>query len=258
MARILAVSPHLDDAVLSYGGQLAMLAGAGDQVIAYTLFAGTPSPPYSPGAAAYHAMWELTGDPVAPRRVEDHRALSVLGVTPVHGGFLDAIYRRDERGAWLVQEGLPTEHQGEEPGLLAEIADTLAEFIREQRPDRIVTCAAIGAHVDHRRARDATMVAAARTSVPLTLWTDFPYITWEADVLPPLPSNVAVADPVAEPLTPAALDAWARACRCYASQLSMLEEDGPLPDQLAAYCAENASRFGVQGVYEVVRQVKPR
>ncbi len=255
MARILAVSPHLDDAVLSYGGRLAMLASAGHQIVVYTVFAGTPSPPYSPVAAAYHSMWQLTGDPVAPRRAEDRRALSALGVTPVHGGFLDAIYRRDEHGASLVQDGQPTEYQREEPGLLADIAAALEQAIIEHRPDQVVTCAAIGAHVDHRRARDGTVAAAARTGAQLKLWTDFPYITWEPDVVPALPGYASLAGTVAEPLTSAGLRSWATAYQCYQSQLSMLEEHGPLPERLMAYCAANASRFGVTGAYEVVRQV---
>lgn len=255
MARILAVSPHLDDAVLSYGGQLAMLASAGHQIVVYTVFAGTPSPPYSPVAAAYHRKWRLTGDPVAPRRAEDRRALSALGVTPVHGGFLDAIYRRDERGTSLVQDGQPTECQRDEPGLLADITAALEQVILEHRPDQVVTCAAIGAHVDHRRARDATVAAAARTGVQLKLWTDFPYITWEPDVVPTLPGYASLAGPVAEPLTAAGLRGWVTAYRCYQSQLTMLEEHGPLPERLMAYCAANASRFGVTGAYQVVRQV---
>ena len=258
MARILAVSPHLDDAVLSYGGQLAMLASAGHQVVVYTVFAGTPSPPYSPLAAAFHGTWELTGDPMAPRRAEDQRALSVLGVTSVHGRFLDAVYRRDERGGWLIQDMQPTEFQGEEPHLLADIAATIENFIREQRPDQVVTCAAIGAHVDHRRARDAAVRAAVRTGAQLKLWTDFPYIIWEPDVVPPLPGYVSLADPVAEPVTVAGLRTWAAAYRCYASQLTMLEEHGPLDKWLTVYCKANASRFGVTGAYGVVREVRVR
>lgn len=259
MANVLAVSAHLDDAVLSYGGQIASLTSAGHHVTVYTVFAGTPSPPYSPAAIAYHEMWDLSGDPVAPRREEDRRALSILGATPVHGKSLDAVYRRDERGEWLIREGLPTEHQGDEPRLVSDIATTLDELIQETHPDRMVTCAAFGLHVDHKRTRDAALMAAARSAIPLALWDDFPYVTWSTDGYPPPPDGVELSAPVAEPFSSDALAVRARAVQCYGSQLAMLEEDGvPIGEMFAEYCAAHASRYGVTGPYEVTRRVKVR
>jgi hypothetical protein len=56
MDTILAVSPHPDDAILSYGGRLAELAAAGHAVIVYNVFTGTPAPPYSRPAQSYHRL----------------------------------------------------------------------------------------------------------------------------------------------------------------------------------------------------------
>lgn len=257
MAKILAISPHLDDAVLSYGGRLASLAGDGHDVIVYTVFAGTPTPPYSPIAAAFHEQWEVAGDPVAPRREEDRNALATLGVTPLHGSYLDAIYRRNECGEWLIQAGEPTEYQGDEPDLLADIAATIEALVEDHHPQRLVTCAAIGGHVDHRRARDAALLAASRTGIQTTVWDDFPYVTWTGTI-PPLPGEWNLSEAIAEPVP---VDQWAaknKAVRCYESQLAMLEQDGtPLHEWYAEHCSSQAARYSVVGAYEVVRHTDP-
>jgi LmbE family N-acetylglucosaminyl deacetylase len=58
VARILAISPHLDDAALSYGGRLAEAGAAGDEVIVYTVFAGSPREAPSEVAAYFHRSWK--------------------------------------------------------------------------------------------------------------------------------------------------------------------------------------------------------
>lgn len=250
MAQILVVSPHLDDAVLSYGGQLAQLADAGHQVSVYTVFAGTPTEPYSPAATELHELWGLSGDPMAPRRREDRRALSLLGVAPVHGPFLDAIYRKDDNGEWLIGEDTtPMEYQGEEQRLVANIGFTLEKrVVRELEPDWVATCSAIGNHVDHRRARDAAITMARRTGIPLRLWEDFPYVTWTGDI-PGLPAGTSLAAPVAEPVREAAWAVKSKAVQCYASQLPMLEDDG------ITLAMRYTDYHGATGPHEVIRHV---
>ncbi len=255
MTRILVISPHLDDAVLSYGGQLAQLADAGHQVSVYTVFAGTPTEPYSPGAMELHERWGISGDPVAPRRREDRRALSLLGVTPLHGPFLDAIYRKDDNGEWLIGEDVtPMEYQGEESRLVANIGFTLERrVVREFAPEWAVTCSAMGNHVDHRRTRDAAITMAKRTGIPLLMWEDFPYVTW-TDVIPELPAGTSVADAVAEPVSDAAWAVKSKAVQCYASQLPMLEDDGIT---LATRYTDYQAKRGFADPHEVIRRINP-
>lgn len=257
VAKFLAISPHLDDAVLSYGGRLASLAANGHEVVVYTVFAGTPTPPYSPVAAGFHAQWEAVEDPVAPRRDEDCSALAAIGAIPLHGTYLDAVYRRNDRGEWLIQTGKPTEYLGDEPGLLADVAATIAELAEEHRPQRLLTCAGMGAHVDHRHARDAVLLAASRTGIEVAAWDDFPYVTW-TEAIPPLPAAWELSEAAAEPVEPAHWAAKNKAVRCYASQLAMLEEDGtPLHEWYMEHCDSRAARYGVSGPYEVARRVVP-
>ncbi|HEY7430249.1 MAG TPA: PIG-L family deacetylase [Streptosporangiaceae bacterium] len=223
MTTVLAVSPHLDDAVLSYGGRLAYLAAGGTRVLIYTVFTGTPDPPYSPSAVKLHELWRLSGDPMAPRRAEDTRALAILGATPLHGPFLDAIYRRDEHGGWVVDGSTSYRRRrmASEAALVEDVAAAVGQVIAEHGPAEVVTCSATGGHLDHVRARDATVAAARRAGTPLRCWEDLPYAV-KSKHIPPLPAGVTLTGPRLEPVDAAAWQAKAQAVDCYASQHQML------------------------------------
>ena len=86
--RLVAVSPHLDDAVLACGERLAAKPGA----VVITVLAGRP-PSTTPVTAWDAAAGFRNGDDVmGERRAEDAAALRVLGATPVWLDFLDAQY----------------------------------------------------------------------------------------------------------------------------------------------------------------------
>src|SRR5436305_1706346 len=86
--------------------------------------------------------------------------------------------------------------------------------------DAVVTYAALGDHVDHVRARDATLAAAARTGTEVTLWQDMPYAT-RSDRLAPLPRGAALSAAVIEPVDPEAWRTKLRALDYYGSQHRM-------------------------------------
>jgi LmbE family N-acetylglucosaminyl deacetylase len=258
MAKTLVISPHLDDAVLSFGGQLATLARSGEQAVVYTVFAASPTEPYSPVASAFHAQWNLSGDPIEPRRKEDRRALAELDVVGVHGDYRDAIYRQDGNGNWLIDGEDPMDFAGdpEEP-LVAHIASTVQRLVDEHRPDRLVTCAAVGNHVDHRRVRDAVLIAAAATETRLSLWDDFPYVTW-TDAVPETPPLYRIDPPRAVEIDATAWGTKLAAVRCHESQLGMLEGDGvPIDQMYAEHCDTTRRNFSARGMFEVVRDVLP-
>lgn len=253
-SKLLVVSPHLDDAVLSYGGRIAELSGAGADVTVYTVFAGDPCPPYSAAADQYHSMWGISTDPVAPRRREDLQAQAAIGARAEHGRFLDAIYRTDETGGWVVPEGDPVDYDVAEPALTEQVRDDIVDAIGRTQPDLVLTCAAIGGHLDHVRARDATLAAAADLGVAVRLWDDFPYTDWASGV-PAFPAGWQVSAPVAEPITQAGWQAWRAAVQSYPSQLGMLEQDGtPLPVWFEQLCHDRAERYGAGGLYVVTRR----
>jgi len=75
---VLAVSPHLDDAVLSAGVTLAAMAAEGSRVVVCTVFSGIPKPSFSALAEDFHAACGLGADAVVVRQAEAHRPLARL------------------------------------------------------------------------------------------------------------------------------------------------------------------------------------
>ncbi|WP_447038487.1 PIG-L deacetylase family protein [Streptomyces sp. DSM 118878] len=226
MSHVLAISPHLDDAVLSAGARLFELARQGATVTVVTLFAGAPAPPHSTLAELFHAEWQLGDDPVPQRHLEDRRALGLLGVEPVHGPFLDVIYRTGRDGSWLMDIGGTSQEYDadDEPDLIARLADAVVDQVAQERPDLVLTCAAVGEHIDHRRTRDAVL-SAVGAAVPVQCWEDLPY-AHQTEERPELLSAGGFAAPVAEPASDAAWEAKYRAIEEYRSQHSMLWPSG--------------------------------
>jgi LmbE family N-acetylglucosaminyl deacetylase len=82
LGRIVVVSPHLDDAVLSLGATIAGAAEAGARVEVLTVFA------CEPGSNAPSDDWDRKsgfaseGEAARQRRLEDRTACSILGAIP--------------------------------------------------------------------------------------------------------------------------------------------------------------------------------
>ncbi|HTI24127.1 MAG TPA: PIG-L family deacetylase [Kutzneria sp.] len=217
--RILAISPHLDDAVLSAGARLHDLAADGHEVVVLTLFAGFPSPPYSPLAHELHELWGLGNDPVGARRREDEAALAQLGVTARHAGFLDAVYRPGRSG-WQA-----TDECADDALVRAKLAVAVRDALAPP-PDLVLTAAGIGGHIDHVLTRDAVLAECRDAAVPVELWQDLPY-AGTTSAVPRLAPGVRLA--AGRPVV-ASEPAWrakTAAVRCYTSQLGMLWPEHP-------------------------------
>ena len=222
---VLAVSPHLDDAAFSAGATLAALAAAGVDVHVHTPFAGVPEGRLSPIAATIHAAAGLpaSGDAVEVRRAEDAAAMATLGASWDHGDALDVIYRRDEGGAWRCTElwspfGIDP---GADQPLVRAVGSNLDRLLTSRAPGLVLTCAALGHHVDHRITRLAVLEAAASSGVAVLLWEDLPYGLW-VDAADEVPS----AAPLAVLSAPPAWDGKIRAIAAYRSQVSSFWPEG--------------------------------
>ncbi|MBK8430550.1 MAG: PIG-L family deacetylase [Chloroflexi bacterium] len=104
----LYLSPHLDDAVLSCGGQIAQQTAAGLPVLIVTLMAGDPpARPLSAFAQKLHDRWQLdAATAVAARRAEDTAACDLLRADLQHWDIPDCIYRADPAtGTALYNDG---------------------------------------------------------------------------------------------------------------------------------------------------------
>lgn len=202
MRRVLAVSPHLDDAVFSAGGTLARHAAAGDRVTVLTCFTGNVERPTG-FALACQLDKGLSPDIdyMALRRAEDEAACRAIGAAAVHLTFLEAPHRGYDSAAALFG----ARRDDDRP-------DDLAEELRRQiahlEPDLIYGPYGIGNHVDHLFVRDA--LSAAMGDAPVILWEDFPYA---------MRAKNAPADIVRSQLGPAEAKAKLTGVLAYGSQL---------------------------------------
>ena len=162
IARVFAISPHLDDAVLSAGSFLSRHPGA----VVATVFAGFP-PAYARPPLEWDADCGFAegDDVVALRREEDRRALAHLGAQPLWLDFLDSQYAEDDR-----------------PSAEA-IADELIASVRRARPDTIAFPLGLD-HADHRLTHEACRLLLDNErdiAAHWLLWADIPYRIHFAD-----------------------------------------------------------------------------
>lgn len=80
--RLVVVSPHLDDAVLSLGATIAHAAQAGASVEVLTVFACLPGSNAPTDDWDRNSGFATEGQAAQQRRVEDRTACSILGVSP--------------------------------------------------------------------------------------------------------------------------------------------------------------------------------
>jgi LmbE family N-acetylglucosaminyl deacetylase len=96
--RIVVVSPHLDDWVLSLGAAMSGWVRDGARVELVTVFACDPESNAPTGGWDGRAGFRTEGEAAAGRREEDAKACEVLGVIPVwlHYGSVDFDRHGDE------------------------------------------------------------------------------------------------------------------------------------------------------------------
>ena len=135
---LIAISPHLDDAVLGCGQVLAAHPGS----VVVTLFAGRPPAEQPLTSWDARAGFEAGDDVVGTRRLEDAEAVRALRATPCWLEFRDAQY-----GGCAEPLGAVT----------AALASVLARL-----PGPVVFGPLGLFHADHRRAREALLAVRAR------------------------------------------------------------------------------------------------
>ena len=207
----LALSPHLDDAVFSCGGSLALLARAGWRVVVATLFTRSVAGPR--GFALACQIDKGLGvdiDYMALRRAEDRAALHALGLdAPVHVPLAEAPHRGYDSAAALFGPLLPSDD------VAGRLRDAIDLLMADHAVDLVFAPQAIGGHVDHVQVVEAL---GARKQ-PILWWRDFPYVSRSATPAEPfrsrmhrLPERIVRLDPEAEA-------AKVAGCLAYASQL---------------------------------------
>jgi LmbE family N-acetylglucosaminyl deacetylase len=211
--RVLAVSPHLDDAAFSAGGELAALAQAGHTVTVVTCFTATvPDPQGFALACQTDKGLGPEVDYMALRRDEDAAAMTELGVRHLHLPLPEAPHRGYDSPAALFAGARPDD----------DVHLRLAGLLSAQEADLWFAPQGLGGHVDHLQ----VVRAVAALGRPTLWWRDAPYVLRAPGAAPSadLPSGLA-------PLRlPQERDRRGRACACYASQLGyQFGRDSALP-----------------------------
>jgi LmbE family N-acetylglucosaminyl deacetylase len=213
--RVVAVSPHLDDAAFSVGGTLAALADAGHEVTVVTCFTrSVPDPAGFALACQLDKGLPADVDYMALRRDEDAAAMAVLGAASRHLDLPEAPHR----GYTSAPDLFAGVHEGDD------VWRSVCAALADVPGDLWLAPQALGAHVDHLQ----VLRAVAALGRPTLWWRDSPYVLRQPGAVPgpDLPGG----------LTPVELpqDAARRAdaCACYATQLGF-QFGGPEPMRAA-------------------------
>ncbi len=201
-SRIIVLSPHLDDAVLSLGATIAASVRAGADVSILTVFAGDPASSEPAGAWDRRVGFRDAGEAIRVRRDEDRVACTLLGVRPIWLPFPDEQYRA---GDW------------EEPVMTA-IADAVVGA------DALLVPGFPLLNDDHRWL--SHLVASASPVEQLGLYVEQPYAAWYWTFPEPsTPRALGLSAPVAwKPVHSGRRDRRRKraATRAYASQVRRL------------------------------------
>ncbi|MFB8384562.1 PIG-L deacetylase family protein [Streptomyces rubiginosohelvolus] len=243
----IAISPHLDDAVFSAGGVLALLARTGWYVRVVTCFTATVEAPCS-FALSTQLDKGLSADVdyMALRRAEDRAAQQKLGLlAPIHLPLPEAPHR----GYNSPRELFMPPHDDDTAG---------TELRRLLRPhllsaDLVLAPQAIGNHLDH--VITAMAVAAGAPPSRTVWWRDMPYAA-RAPQPGPGPSfreRNGTSEVTCDIGT--VLAHKAAAAHCYTTQLGF-QFGGPdrVTEKLSSAARSEAIRTGAPHVYgEVLR-----
>ncbi len=228
------LSPHLDDAALSCGGQIFLQTTAGRPVLIVTIMAGDPLLEIiSPYAQSLHDRWEYQSGAAARRREEDLAACRILNADCLHWGIPDCIYRHDPvTGASYYNSDeniFGPLHANEQP-LLDTLAGKLAQLPAHKR---LLAPLSAGNHVDHQ----LTRLAAERCfGTELIYYEEYPYAA-EAGVVDRLTTAKDESwHAQTIPLSPTAVKKKIEAIAAYTSQLSTFFLDrADLEQQVTSY-----------------------
>lgn len=175
MRTLLAVSPHLDDAVFSVGALLAEAVDTGWRVVVVTCFTATvPDPQGFALACQLDKGLAPEVDYMALRRAEDEAACALLDVEAIHLPLPEAPHRGYNSAPALFGDQRPDDE------VLEALRSALAPIVDDLAPDRVLGPEGIGNHIDHRIVRGAL----ESIFVDHERWADLPYAARRPELIP--------------------------------------------------------------------------
>jgi LmbE family N-acetylglucosaminyl deacetylase len=192
ISHLIVLSPHLDDGVLSCGALMSYVRKEIPVTVA-TFFTEGCTPPYTYSARRYlrQARNYPANNLFLARRTEDQEVLESAGISYVHVGLTDALFRRRTRPmlSWLPWVGklipelsyiYPTYRLHVIRGGIApddaetkrHVIDTMDRMSPESTT-LFLAPLAVGGHKDHILVRTAAQTSGKRVAY----YSDFPYNT---------------------------------------------------------------------------------
>lgn len=237
------VAPHLDDAVLSCGGQIAGQVAAGARALVVTICAASPAAgaPLTPYAEHLDRTYGLGADPTAGRRAEDAQALAILGCDGLHLDQLDAPYRLPAYGTRGAVFDQPAP---DDP--LGPATRCILERLRAQQPRaRLYLPLGVGSHVDHLVVCAAGL-ALHEQGADVVWYEDTPYAVDPELVARRLQEIPGHFEPLVVTIGPM-LERKLQAIAAYRSQVGKLFRDRPMQQAMTDYATAVAGQPGQFG-----------
>jgi LmbE family N-acetylglucosaminyl deacetylase len=256
---LVVLSPHLDDAVLSCGA-LMTHAASYTSVTALTLFTEGGGPPYTMSARRYlRQVGARDAEEIyRQRQAEDRAALEPLGITCVHAGLTEALFRRRpasrsrSRLASLLPElnhTYPTFRAHVTAGRIAAAdAGTLHEAREAIRRvagsglSLVLAPLGVGGHVDHLIVRAAAGSSGSRVAY----YSDFPYNQRKS-----APVGFVQRSGLIEARWPVPDGTKAELIRTYRSQMWTLFRGADIPPAPEIFYLDSGALRGIRDLAEV-------
>lgn len=165
----LYLSPHMDDAVLSCGGRIALQTGRGERVLVVTAFSGNGE-----GAASHEIPGVLTRSDLSTRREEEETALGRLGADFLLLNYPDGVFRCRHP---LLRYGLHLSAARRFSSLVGALRSDLDRVSMAASCRGIYLPLGIGQHIDHHLAFLAgiNMSCEPGNSLAVSFYEEFPY-----------------------------------------------------------------------------------
>jgi len=156
MKKILYISPHLDDVILSCGSTIAKQCQKGNLVTVATIFS-------SGNDKSNHST----------RRENDTNAVKKIGASHKHLGYIDAPFRSEKYFSFstlLYYHDYPAEIS-----LLNDIIKSIIQVIKRDNFDKCYFPLGVGGHIDHNLAFYAGLNILDLNVCECLFYEDFPY-----------------------------------------------------------------------------------
>lgn len=256
MKRILMVSPHLDDAILSCGAFITRNVRKKNAVTVATVFSGTiETDRYSPLAKWFHGICGLGDNAMEIRCIEDKKACSFLRAKCIQLKLQECLYRFNPDGCprYPEEKSIYNADINNEQDTIDRICTELMHQMQLDTFDEILVPLGIGRHIDHLVARKAVEALSAQNlfnNSKTLYYEDIPYACTNRDKhwKDELAFNLT-AKPYK--ISETEFSTYIKALHFYKSQIDMLwENKTEMMKQLKRHYLKNHSRILSSTLYK--------